>query len=156
MATGVRGQARGLGRLMGGAWITGRQSVWTVFLFAVIADMLAKSGIAQGLATGLFSALGADAILLIPSIYGAVGILTNNGNPGDSLLLPPLAAMANQANMSVPAVAAVQHISGMALGFFSHVRMSIASNRSGGAGFIWQSANGCNDQLQATTSSLTR
>lgn len=114
------------------AWATGKQAVLTVLLFAIMAEMLAKSGIAEGLAKGLFSAMGPDGILLIPTISGALGILTNSGNPGNSLLLPPLAALASQASMNVHAVAAVQHVSGMSLGLFSPVRMAIAATLAGG------------------------
>lgn len=134
LTAGARGQTRDLSRQVRSAWGTGRQAVWTVFLFAVMAEMLAKSGVAQGLASGLFNAFGTDAILLIPSISGALGVLTNSGNPGNSLLLPPLAALAAQANMNVLAIAAIQHVSGMALGIFSPVRMSIAATLAGGAG----------------------
>lgn len=112
------------------SWSTGKQAVCTVFLFAMMAEMLNKSGIAQGLANGLFAAFGPDAVMLTPTIAGALGIIANTGNPGNSLLLPPLSTLAAQAGISLLATGAVVHVSGLALGFFSPVRMSIAAKLS--------------------------
>lgn len=115
------------------SWSTGKQAVWTVFLFAMMAEMLNKSGIAQGLAHGLFAALGPDAMVLTPALAGALGIIANTGNAGNSLLLPPLSTLAAQAGINLLATGAVVHVSGLALGFFSPVRMSIAAKLSHGA-----------------------
>ena len=43
--------------------------------------------------------------------------------------MPAQTAIAVQAGLSVPAVAALQHVSGTAMSLFSPVRMSIAANR---------------------------
>lgn len=123
--------AYGQGRLLGaearGAWSTGKHAVMTIFVFAMMAELLAASGISGAFATATFDALGKGTVLITPALSGAFGILMNSGNPANSLFLPSQVALALQAGLSVPAIAAIQHASGMAMGFFSPVRMSIAA-----------------------------
>jgi lactate permease len=116
------------------AWFTGQQAVLTVFLFSMMAEVLAGSGISGEFATATFDALSEEAILITPILSGLFGVLTNSGNPANSLFLPPQVALAVQAGLSVPAVAALQHVSGTSLGFFSPIRMSIAASLAGGRG----------------------
>ncbi|WP_439892968.1 hypothetical protein ACS7SF_23895 (plasmid) [Ralstonia sp. 25C] len=116
------------------AWRTGKQALLTVFFFAMMAEVLTGAGIAGEFASSLFSVLKEKTVLITPLLSGAFGILTNSGNAPNSLFLPSLNALAIQAGLSVPAVAAVQHVSGMSLGFFSPVRMSIAARLAKGEG----------------------
>lgn len=130
----VRGQPSVLVAEAKSAWATGKHAVLAVFLFAMMAEVLTASGISGAFAVAIFNELGEKTILLTPPLSGAFGILTNSGNPGNSLFLPSQVALAVQAGLSVPAVAALQQVSGMSLGLFSPVRMSIAATLSNGRG----------------------
>ncbi|MGG4604071.1 L-lactate permease [Paenalcaligenes sp. Me131] len=130
----VRGQPSVLGTEIKSAWATGKHAVLAVFLFAMMAEVLTASGISGAFAVAIFAVLGEKTILLTPPLSGAFGVLTNSGNPGNSLFLPSQVALAVQAGLSVPAVAALQQVSGMSLGLFSPVRMSIAATLSSGRG----------------------
>lgn len=117
-----------------GAWKTGHQAILTAFFFAMMAEVTTGAGIAGAIASGLMTSLRENSVLLAPIVSGSFGILANSGNPPNSLFLPSLQALAVQAGLSVAAVAAVQHVSGMSLGFFSPVRMTIAATLSDGKG----------------------
>jgi lactate permease len=130
----VRGQARTLGHEARTAWATGRNAVLTVFLFAMMAEVLSAAGISQAVAQGLFAALHQGAVLATPVLAGLFGILANSGNAPNSLFMPAQIALATQAGLSVPALAALQHVSGTSLSLFSPVRMSIAAGLANGVG----------------------
>jgi lactate permease len=100
----------------------------------MLAEVLTASGISGAFATAMFKKLGGKVILMTPLLSGGFGILTNSGNPSNSLFLPSQIALALQAGLSVPAVAALQHASGMSMGLFSPVRMSIAAGLATGRG----------------------
>ncbi len=126
------------GNLLGvearGAWRTGHQAILTAFIFAMMAEVTTGAGISGAIATALMTSLHENAVLLVPLVSGSFGILANSGSPPNALFLPSLQALAVQAGLSIAAVAAVQHVSGMSLGFFSPVRMTIAANLSEGKG----------------------
>ncbi len=124
----LHGRAASLPGEIASAWRTGRQAVLTVLLFAMMAEVMSASGVSGALAQQLFAALRENVVLLTPTLSGALGILTNSGNAPNSLFLPSLLAIAAQSGMSVAAIAAVQHVSGMSLGLFSPVRMAIAAD----------------------------
>ncbi|MCY1526297.1 hypothetical protein D9M68_613060 [compost metagenome] len=116
------------------AWTTGRHAVYSVFLFAMMAEVLAGAGISQAFADGLFSSLRDWTLLITPVLAGAFGILANSGNAPNSLFMPSQLSLALQAGLSVPAAAALLHVSGTSLGIFSPVRMSIAAGLAHGRG----------------------
>lgn len=130
----VTRQTNLLGVEVRGAWRTGHQAIITAFLFAMMAEVTTRAGIAGAIASGLMDSLHQNAVLLVPLVSGSFSILANSGTPPNSLFLPSLQALAVQAGLSVAAVAAVQHVSGMSLGFFSPVRMTIAATLSDGKG----------------------
>lgn len=130
----LRRQTGSLRQELSTAWRTGQHAVLTLFLFAMMAEVLTASGISGAFASATFSALGEKAILVTPLLSGGFSILANSGNPANSLFMPSQVALAAQAGLSIPAVAALQHASGMCLGFFSPVRMSIAASLAGGYG----------------------
>lgn len=129
-----RGQTRRLGGHALSAWHTGKNAVFTVFLFAMMAEVLSAAGISQAFAQGLFAALREQAVLLTPLLSGAFGILANSGNAPNSLFMPAQLALAQQAGLSVMAVAALQHVSGSCLSLFSPVRMTMAAGMAQGQG----------------------
>ncbi|MDX3988665.1 MAG: hypothetical protein QHC88_25735 [Achromobacter sp.] len=116
------------------AWRTGRHAVMSVFLFAMMAEVLAGAGISQAYADGLFAALQDWTILITPLLAGAFGILANSGNAPNSLFMPSQLSLALHAGLNVPAAAALLHVSGTSMGFFSPVRMSIAAGLAHGQG----------------------
>ena len=130
----LRRQAGSLRQEAGTAWRTGKHAVLTLFLFAMMAEVLTAAGISGAFASATFTVLGEKAILVTPLLSGGFAVLANSGNPANSLFMPSQVALALQAGLSIPAVAALQHASGMCLGFFSPVRMSIAASLAGGHG----------------------
>lgn len=113
------------------AWQMGKHAVMTVFLFATMAEVLSIAGISGAFADRLLSSLSSGAILVAPVVAGVFGILANSGNAPNSLFMPSQIALAVQAGLSIPAVAALQHVCGTSMSFFSPVRMSIAANLAG-------------------------
>jgi lactate permease len=130
----ARGLAPSLRQEARQAWQTGKHAVLTVFLFAMMAELLSTAGISQAFAQGMFATLQAGAVLATPLISGTFGILANSGNAPNSLFMPSQLALAMQAGLSVPAVVALQHVSGTCLSLFSPVRMSIAAGLANGHG----------------------
>lgn len=130
----ARGQGALLGKEARAAWTTGKHAVLTMFVFAMMAEVLSTAGIARAFAEGMFAAFGSGAVLLAPLASGAFGILANSGTPPNSLFMPSQLVLAIQAGLSIPAVAALQHVSASSLGLFSPVRMSIAAGLSRGLG----------------------
>jgi len=116
------------------AWMTGRHAVMSVFLFAMMAEVLAGAGISRAYADGLFSSLRDWTILITPLLAGAFGILANSGNAPNSLFMSSQLSLALQAGLNVPAAAALLHVSGTSMGIFSPVRMSIAAGLAHGRG----------------------
>ncbi len=116
------------------AWTTGRHAVYSVFLFAMMAEVLAGAGISQAYADGLFASLKDWTILITPVLAGVFGILANSGNAPNSLFMPAQLSLALNAGLSVPAAAALLHVSGTSMGIFSPVRMSIAAGLAHGRG----------------------
>ena len=99
-----------------------------------MAEILSVAGISHAFAQGMFSNLESFAILITPFTSAALGILANSGNAPNSLFMPSQYALALQAGLSVPAVAALQHASGTCMSIFSPVRMSIAAGLADGRG----------------------
>ncbi|HAP28429.1 MAG TPA: hypothetical protein DCR74_23145, partial [Achromobacter sp.] len=116
------------------AWMTGRHAVMSVFLFAMMAEVLAGAGISRAYADGLFSSLRDWTILITPLLAGAFGILANSGNAPNSLFMSSQLSLALQAGLNMPAAAALLHVSGTSMGIFSPVRMSIAAGLAHGRG----------------------
>lgn len=123
-----------LGAQARAAWMTGRHAVVSVFLFAMMAEALAGAGISQAYADGLFASLRDWTMLITPILAGTFGILANSGNAPNSLFMPSQLSLAVQAGLSVPAAAALLHVSGTSMGIFSPVRMSIAAGLAHGRG----------------------
>lgn len=130
----VRGHGAQLGREARAAWTTGRQAVLAVLLFAMMAEVLSAAGISRACAQGMFEALHAEAVLATPLLASVFGILANSGNAPNSLFMPSQLALAVQAGLSIPAVAALLHVSGTSMSLFSPVRMSISAGLAQGAG----------------------
>jgi lactate permease len=127
-------QPGALGTQARASWKTGRHAVMSVFLFAMMAEVLAGAGISQAYADGLFATLQDWTILITPVLAGAFGILANSGNAPNSLFMPSQLSLAVHAGLNVPAAAALLHVSGTAMGIFSPVRMSIAAGLAHGQG----------------------
>lgn len=130
----LRGHAAQLPRQAQSTWATGKHAVLTVFLFAMMAEVLASAGISQAFARQMFALLHQGALFVAPLCSAAFGILSNSGNMPNSLFMSSQTAVAVQAGLSVPAVAALQHVSGTSMSLFSPVRMSIAAGLAHGRG----------------------
>ena len=130
----ARGQAARLPSALREAWHTGRHAMASVVLFALMAEIMTASGIAQAIADGMFDGFGHHAVKLAALVSSSLGMLTNSGAMPNSLFMPAQAAMAAQAGLDIAAVAAFQHVSGTAMCLFSPVRMALAASIANGSG----------------------
>lgn len=116
------------------AWKTGRLAVLTIITFSMMAELLSGSGIAEGLASGLFSAFGRWSIVLTPVISAVFGALANSGNAANGLFMASQVSLATEAGLNLAAVIALQHIAALSLNMVSPVRMSIVCSLAGTPG----------------------
>ena len=116
------------------AWGSGKHATLTVLLFAMLAELLARAGISQGLAAGILAALDRGALVAMPLAAGLFGVLSNSTNPSSTLFMPPQVALAAQAAVAVPLAATLLHVTACTLCLASPVRMSIAANLAWGRG----------------------
>lgn len=116
------------------AWNTGRLPVLTIIIFSMMAELLSGSGIAEGLARGMFDALDRWAIVATPLISAVFGALANSGNAANGLFMASQVSLATEAGLSVAAVIALQHIASLSLNMVSPVRMSIVCGLAGTPG----------------------
>ncbi len=130
----VRGAGGRLGREGAAAWATGRQAVLGLLLFAMMAEVLSVAGISRAVADGMYAGLAEGALLATPVLSAVFGILSNSGNAPNSLFMPSQVAVAAQAGLGIPAVAAIQHVAGTSMSLVSPVRLSIAAAVAGGTG----------------------
>ncbi len=124
--TGVlRGQAYAFVQEARGAWRTGRLAVLTIVAFAMMAELLSGSGVADGLARGMFEALGRWSVLVTPIISAVFGALANSGNAANGLFMASQLSLAVEANLNLAAVASLQQAAALSLNIVSPVRMSV-------------------------------
>lgn len=121
----ARGRAATFPAEIRAAWKTGRLAVLTIITFAMMAELLSGSGIADGLARGMFTALDRWAIIATPQISAVIGALANSGNGANGLFMASQVSLATEAGLNVAAVIALQHAAALSLNLVSPVRMSI-------------------------------
>ena len=134
LTAAARGHSYLVGSELAAAWRTGRLAILTVVVFSMMAEVLSVSGIAAGLAHGLFRSLGESAIAVTPFLAGTFGVVTNGGNAGNGLFMASQVDLATAAGFSVAFVAALQHVSGLSMSMFSPVRMAIVCGLAGTPG----------------------
>lgn len=130
----VHGRGRQLPHELQTAWRTGRPAILSMFLFAMMAEVLAGSGIAAAVAGEVTATLGRQAVLIVPPLAALFGVLTNSGTAGNSLFMASQVTLAEAAGLPVPMVIALLHVTGSALSMFSPVRMTIACSLAGTPG----------------------
>ncbi|MGX7705565.1 L-lactate permease [Methylobacterium sp. Gmos1] len=121
----LRGQAYAFVQEARGAWRTGRLAVLTIVAFAMMAELLSGSGVAEGLARGMFEALGRWSVLVTPIISAVFGALANSGNAANGLFMASQLSLAAEANLNLAAVASLQQAAALSLNIVSPVRMSV-------------------------------
>lgn len=130
----LRGHVQSFGTEIRTAWKTGRLAVLTVMTFAMMAEVLSGSGIAEALARGLFEALGRWAVVVTLFISAVFGALANSGNAANGLFMTSQISLATEAGLHVAAVVALQHAAALSLNLVSPVRMSIVCSLAGTPG----------------------
>ena len=90
-----------------------------------MAQVMATSGVADGLAKGLRSILGPLAVLATPLFAGLFGFLTGSSNATNGLLMPAQIALARDAALSLPWLGAIQNVTAAALTMLSPVRVAV-------------------------------
>lgn len=133
--TGVlRGHRAAFGSEIKAAWKTGRLAVLTVITFSMMAELLSGSGVAAGLANGLFDAFGTWAVVLTPQISAVFGALANSSNAANGLFMSSQVSLATDAGLNIAAVIALQQAAALSLNMISPVRMSIVCSLAGTPG----------------------
>lgn len=116
------------------AWKTGRLAVLTIITFSMMAELLSGSGIAEGLARGMFEAFDRWALVATPLISAVFGALANSGNAANGLFMASQVSLATEAGLNVAAVIALQHVAALSFNMVSPVRMSIVCSLAGTPG----------------------
>jgi len=116
------------------AWKTGRLAVLAVINFSMMAEILAGSGIAEGLGAGIYHGFGRGAVVVTSLLSAGFGALANSGNAANGLFMSSQVSLATEAGLNVGAVIALQHTSALALNLISPVRMSIVCSLAGTPG----------------------
>ena len=133
--TGVlRGHSYAFPEEIRAAWKTGRLAVLTIIMFSMMAELLSGSGIAEGLARGMFETLGRWSVVLTPMISAVFGALANSGSAANGLFMASQVSLATEAGLNVPAVIALQNVASLSLSMVSPVRMSIVCSLAGTPG----------------------
>lgn len=130
----LRGHQRAFPAEITTAWRTGRLAVLTVVVFSMMAELLSRSGIAGGLARGMYDIFGVWSVTVTPMISAVFGALANSGNAANGLFMPAQLGLATEAGLDVAAVVALQHAAALSLNMVSPVRMSIVCNLAGTPG----------------------
>lgn len=130
----LRGHHRTFPAEIHAAWKTGRLAVLTVIVFSMMAELLSRSGIAEGLAHGMYDVFGVWSVSVTPMISAVFGALANSGNAANGLFMPSQLSLATEAGLDVAAVVALQHAAALSLNMVSPVRMSIVCNLAGTPG----------------------
>jgi lactate permease len=71
---------------------------------------------------------------MTPILAGLFGVVTNSGGAGNGLFMASQIDLATTAGLTVSAVAALQHMSGLTMSMFSPVRMAIVCSLAGTPG----------------------
>lgn len=107
------------------AWSRGRRPILTIGLFLAMAQVMSISGVADGLARGLRLSLGPLAAMATPLFAGLFGFLTGSSNAANGLLMPAQAALAKEAGLSLPWLAAIQNVAAAGSTMLSPVRVAV-------------------------------
>lgn len=130
----LRGHRSAMPKEFHATWTTGRLAVFTIVIFSMMAELLSRSGIADGLARGMYGTLGVWSVTVTPLISAVFGALANSGNAANGLFMASQLSLATEASLNVAAVVALQHTAALSLNMVSPVRMSIVCNLAGTPG----------------------
>ncbi|MEO9336690.1 L-lactate permease [Mesorhizobium sp. SB112] len=130
----LRGHISDIAEEAKAAWKTGRLAVLSIIIFSIMAEIISSSGIAGGLASGLYDVFGRWAVVLTPQISAIFGALANSGNAANGLFMGSQVNLAESAGLNIAAVIALQHVAALSLNMISPVRMSIVCGLAGTPG----------------------
>ncbi len=106
------------------AWSLGRKAVSTIAVYLVIAQIMADSGMAKGLASGFQLLLGSWAVLAVPVLAGTLGFLTGSSNATNGLLMSSQASLVGS-HISLASIAALQNTAAAAMTMLSPARVAM-------------------------------
>jgi lactate permease len=113
------------------AWFRGRKPILAIALFLAMAQVMTMSGIAGGLAKGLRLSFGPFAALATPLLGGLFGFITSSSSATNGLLMPSQAALASEAHLNLPWLAALQNTAAAAATMLSPVRIAVGCSLVG-------------------------
>jgi lactate permease len=117
-------------------WHRGHKPLLATLLFLVMAQLLAGSGIARGLATALLNGLGPAAAVTISPLFAAIGgVLTGSTTGSNGLFMPSQVALGAAAGIDIAWLAAVQNTAASAATLLSPIRVAMGCALLGHAEF---------------------
>ncbi len=123
----MTGRAAALLPTLANTWRHGRKAIAATVLFLVMAQLLAGSGIARGLAAEFLSGLGATAAIALSPVFAAIGgLLTGSTTGSNGLFMPSEVGLAAAAGLKdFGWLAAVQNTTASALTMLSPIRVAM-------------------------------
>jgi len=108
-------------------WQRGQRAIAATVLFLVMAQLIAGSGIARGLADALLAAVGPTAALIAVPVFAAIGgLLTGSTTGANGLFMPSQVALGTAAGLpDIGWLAAVQNTAASAATMLSPIRVSM-------------------------------
>jgi len=120
----ISGRGRAIPAAAYNAWAHGRKAVLTIAIYLVVAQIMADSSMAQGIADGVRRALGSLAVIVTPLLAGALGFLTGSSNATNGLLMRSQVSLAD-GHVALVWIAALQNTAAAAMTMLSPVRVSM-------------------------------
>lgn len=105
----------------------GKHAILTVFIFSMMTEILLNSGITNELSKNLVTSIKEGSIYIIPLLSEVIGVLTNSGNASNSLFMNLQINLANDFELKLLYIAAIQLVASTCLGIISPVRLAIAT-----------------------------
>jgi len=123
----LTGRAQALPTSLIETWRRGRKAIAATVLFLVMAQLLAGSGIARGLASAILTALGPTAAIALSPLFAAIGgLLTGSTTGSNGLFMPSQVGLAAAAGLAdFGWLAAIQNTTASALTMLSPIRVAM-------------------------------
>lgn len=121
------GRSYAIGPALRATWRHGRRALAATVLFLVMAQLIAASGVASGLAQAFLAALGPTTAIAVSPLFAAIGgLLTGSTTGSNGLFMPSQVALGAAAGLrDVGWLVAIQNTAASAATMLSPIRVSM-------------------------------
>lgn len=121
------GRPRAIVPGLAATWRRGQRAIGATVLFLVMAQLIAGSGVARGLADALLASVGPAAAITAVPVFAAIGgLLTGSTTGANGLFMPSQVALGTAAGLpDISWLAAVQNTAASAATMLSPIRVSM-------------------------------